>query len=360
MPAFDIFPRERWARLISARSRQMSLEFADNDFHVGGYRPLRAALAAHLRTARGVVCTEERVIVTSSARAALSITCRLLSQFGDRCLVEDPGYITARTLIAGCGLEPLSIPVDSGGIQVEPSLPAARLAYLTPTHQWPLGVRLANSRRAILVEWTRRHDAWIIEDDYDSEFRYTGEAVVALQNDDPDGRVIYIGTFAKTLFPSLRVAFLIVPSALADLAAHATFLARHEPTLHVQAALADFIVQGHYARHIRHARKIYRRRQGLLVDAINHHLAGVASLERPSGGMQVILPLPADAPASMVQESAAAAHLHVRALTLYADRAIPPNALQLGFAAVPEHRIEPAVRRLGEVIRVVATGPSKR
>ena len=254
-------------------------------------------------------------------------------------------------------MKTIPIPVDADGIVVDPPLPAARLAYVTPTHQMPLGVRLADDRCQILIEWARREDAFIIEDDYDSEFRYAGQPVFALQRADPNGRVLHIGTFAKTLFPSLRVAFLVVPKNMVRAAVNAIFLNGQEPMLHVQAALFDFISQGHYATHIRRARTVYRRRQGLFVAALNYHLEGLVALSPPAGGMHVVVPLPAHIPATLVQSEAAKQSLHVRPLSYYAERAQAPNALHLGFAAVPDHLIEPAVERLGKIVRSIRLDP---
>lgn len=359
IPAYDIFPAARWARLLRARSYQMTQELADSDAHIGGFRPLRRALADHLRTARGVLCDAEQVIIASSARAALVTACRLVAKAGDRAIVEDPGYPIARRVMAGLGLEVVPVPVDSGGAMLEPPLPAARLVYVTPTHQMPLGMRLSADRCRSLVEWTRTADAWVIEDDYDSEFRYAAEPVVALQHLDPNGRMLHIGTFSKTLFPSLRVAYLVVPTALAKTAGDQMYLFGHEPTLHVQAALADFIREGHYAAHIRRSRSVYRRRQGLLVEALNHHLAGDVSVSRPVGGMHVVVPLPPEIPAWAVQRAAAREGLHARSIAFYADRLPAPNALHLGFAGVLDRQIEPAVARLAAAVRSVAAGPVK-
>ncbi len=356
VPAFDMFPASRWTRLLSARCNQMSLDMVGEGAHAGGFKPLRNALTEHLRTSRGVLYEPEQIIVTSSARAALTTACRLVADRGDRCIVEDPGYAIARRVIASCGLELVPVPVDANGISMEPELPDARLAYVTPTHQMPLGVRLANDRCEKLLEWARTKDAWVVEDDYDSEFRYAGQPVAALQQSDPNGRVIHIGTFSKTLFPSLRVAYLIVPMSLAKPAADAVFLSG-EPVLHVQAALSDFIAQGHYAAHIRRARLVYRRRQGLLVDAINHHLKEIVTISQPSGGMHVVVPLPPGLPAERVQLAAAAEALYVRPVSYYTARWPAPNSVQLGYAAVPDRRIEPAVSRLARAIHSLRSGP---
>jgi GntR family transcriptional regulator/MocR family aminotransferase len=359
MPAIDAFPAMRWARLLTARCRQMTVELAVNHVHAGGYRPLRAALAEHLRTSRGVLCEPEQVIITNTARAALATVCRLAGKAGERCLVEDPGYTIGRRLIQSFGFEIVPLPVDERGIRLDPPLPKARLAYITPTHQMPLGVRLAEDRCETLIAWAKSEEAWIIEDDYDSEFRYTGQPIVALQHWDPDGSVIHIGTFAKTLFPSLRVAYLVVPKRLAQQTSDSAFLSGNEPMLHIQAALSDFIAQGHYAAYIRKARVVYRRRQSLLVEALNRHLAGITTVPQPAGGMYVVLPLPSDIPAPAVQSAAAEQGLRMLSIAHYAVNSPAPNALQLGYGGLPDRQIEPAARRLAAVIRAFRTGPAK-
>jgi GntR family transcriptional regulator/MocR family aminotransferase len=359
VPAFDIFPAATWARLLAARSRSMSLDLAGEGVHIGGYPALRVALAEHLRTSRGVICEPHQVIVTSSARAGLTAMCRFLAGPGEKCLVEDPGYPIANRIIVGCGLQAIPVPVDDGGMQITSHLPKARLAYVTPTHQLPLGVSLSAERGEALVAWAGRQRAWIIEDDYDSEFRYAGRPVVALQHLDPDGRIIHIGTFAKTMFPSLRVGFLVVPERLARDAAIAVHLSGQEPALHLQAALADFIVEGHYAALIKRARTVYRRRQRLLIGALNASLGGLLTIPDQAGGMNLLVRLPPEIPALKVQELAARQELHARAVAYYALKAKPPNALHLGFAPLLDRLIAPAAERLARAIRAAQTGPVK-
>jgi GntR family transcriptional regulator / MocR family aminotransferase len=359
VPALDIFPTKRWARLLSARAGQMSLDVAGEMVHFGGYLPLRRAIAEHVKSSRGVSCDREQVIITTSARAAFTTICGLIATPGDRCLVEDPGYPIARWIVASHGLQSIPIAVDAEGMRVDSTLPKAGLAYVTPTHQLPLGVQLSSVRCKALVDWAKSEDAWIVEDDYDSEFRYTGAAIVALHHWDPDGRVIHLGTFAKTLFPSLHVAYMIVPRELAKRAEKAVFLDGCEPTLHVQVALCDFIEQGHYATHIRRARSVYRRRQRQLVDALNHYLEGIVAISPPPGSMHIVVPLPSEIPAVQLQSVAAAAELHVRAISYYAARAAAPNAIQLGYAPLPDRQIEPAVRRLAGVVSSIRTGSVK-
>ncbi len=356
IPALDIFPALAWSRILAAQSRNMAPDMAGEGTYVGGYTPLRAAVAEYLRGARGLLCTPEQVVITNSARAGLTAVCRLLARPGDRCIVEDPGYPIAHRIIVGCGLEAVPVPVDREGLNVDGDLAGASLAYVTPTHQMPLGVTLSAERGKKLIEWAGRHSAWLIEDDYDSEFRIAGQPLVSLQRMDPNERVIHVGTFAKTMFPSLRAGFLIAPQHIARDLAIVVHLGGQEPAIHVQAALARFIANGHYAVHIRKARTIYRRRQGLLVDALNRHLEGIVELSPPAGGINVLLALPPDIPAIAVQELAARDGLHARALSYYALKATPPNALHLGFAPLADKLIEPAAARLAAIIRSLRSG----
>lgn len=359
VPAFDVFPSLTWSRILAGQSRNMAPDIAGEGTYVGGYPKLQAAVAEHLGNARGLRCSPAQVVVTNSARAGLTAVCRLLARPGERCLVEDPGYPIAHRIIVGCGLKAVPIPVDGDGMKVDPLLPDARLAYVTPTYQLPLGVSLSAGRAKALVEWARRQSAWIIEDDYDSEFRYAGHPLVSLQRLDPYERVIHVGTFAKTMFPSLRAGFLIAPEDIARDLAIVVHLGGQEPALHIQAALADFISNGHYALHIRKARSIYRRRQGVLVGALNRHLEGIVALSPPAGGMNLLLTLPPDISAIKVQTLAARDGLHARAVSYYALKAEPPNALHLGFAPLPDRLIEPAAARLSAIIRSLRSGPSR-
>ena len=357
VPALDIFPASVWSRILAAHSRNMTPDIAGEGTYVGGYPPLRMAVAEYLGSARGVACDPDQVVVTNSARAGLTAVCRLLARPGDRCLVEDPGYPIAHRIIVGCGLQAVPIPVDSEGMKVDLDLPNATLAYVTPTFQMPLGVSLSPDRCKTLIEWARRQLAWIIEDDYDSEFRYAGRAVTSLQDLDPYERVIYLGTFAKTMFPSLRAGFLVAPADIARDLAIMVHLGGQEPSLHLQAALADFISNGHYAVHIGKARAIYRRRQELLVNTLNRNLDGIVALSPPLGGMNFLVMLPPDISALKVQTLAASDGLHARAVEYYALELEPPNGLHLGFASLPDRDIEAAAERLAAIIRSLRSGP---
>jgi GntR family transcriptional regulator/MocR family aminotransferase len=265
IPALDAFPYELWARLMARRWRRPQralLGYGDP----AGYRPLREAIAAYLGEARAVRCRAEQVIVVAGSQQALDLTARMLLDEGEGAWIEDPGYLGARGALVGAGARLAPIPVDGEGLDVaagEVSSPAARLVYVTPSHQYPFGVTMSLPRRLALLKWASQAGAWVIEDDYDSEYRYAGRPLAALQGLDSEGRVIYLGTFSKVLFPALRLGYMVVPPDLVDAFMAARALSdRHCPVLD-QAALADFIGDGHFARHIRRMRALYAERQAI-------------------------------------------------------------------------------------------------
>jgi len=290
IPAVDQFPVDLWHRLLSRRSRRVSREnlcYGDP----AGYRPLREAIATYLAGARGVQCEPEQIIINTSSQQALDIAVRVLTDPGDAVWLEEPGYLGARGAFTAAGLSLVPVPVDDEGLQVEAGIelaPDARLAYVTPSRQYPLGSTLSLARRFALLDWARSAGAWIIEDDYDSEYRYKGRPLAALQGLDNTARVIYVGTFTKVLFPSLRLGYLVAPPHLvAPLIAARSFVDRHSTTL-TQAVVADFINGGHFGSHIRRMRRLYRERQAMLVKEVGRRLAGRLSVQPAEAGMHLI------------------------------------------------------------------------
>jgi len=230
-----------------------------------GYRPLREAIAAHIGVTRGVRCTADQVIVVSGAQAALDLAARILLDSGDMAWIEDPGYPDARGALEGAGARLVPLSVKEDGLDVRAGripCPGARLAYVTPSHQFPLGVTMSLAQRLALLEWASQADTWILEDDYDSEYRFSGRPLEALQGLDSTNHVIYLGTFSKVLFPALRLGYLVVPPDLTDVfVAVRLFVDRHVPILE-QMALADFMTEGHFTRHIRRMHTVYAERRG--------------------------------------------------------------------------------------------------
>jgi GntR family transcriptional regulator/MocR family aminotransferase len=263
LPDPQIFPYAIWRRLISHHWRRPHYELLGYG-DPAGYRPLRAAIASYLRSARAVRCETDQVFIVNGSQQALNLCAQLLVDPGDPALIENPGYSGARFALEAAGARLIPLPVDESGVRLPGICEAersARLIFVTPSHQFPLGVTLSLARRLELVEWARRRCAWILEDDYDSEYRYQGKPLPSLQGLDQSGRVIYMGSFSKTLFPSLRLGFMVLPNDLVEPFRRArSVLDVHSP-LFEQAVLADFVSEGHFARHVRRMRSLYGGRQ---------------------------------------------------------------------------------------------------
>ncbi len=351
--AVEIFPRERWARLVARHARLThAARFRDQDPR--GYAPLREALAEYLRVFRGVRCDADRVLIVQGVHQALDLVARLLLDRGDATWIEDPGYFGARRILEAADLELIPIPVDRAGLDVERGItiaPHARLAYATPGHQAPLGTTLSLERRMRLLNWADRNGAWIFEDDYDSEFRYEGRPPVALQGLDDRGVVVHAGTLSKVMFPGLRLSYLVVPEALVEpFAAAISLLHRYVPLV-LQAAAADFIATGDLGRHIRRARAVYAERRESIVCALRSELSGEVRLSETSCGMQVLVHLLRDVSDRAVCRAAIAAGMEMLPLSKFAIRPRRRGGLVLGFAAVDSARTRSAVSLLRQIFR---------
>ena len=289
IPALDPELLEAWTR-VAIRSRRSCSKEALNYADAAGYRPLREAIAAYLGPARGVVCTADQVLITGGTQQALDISARLLLDPGQAFWFEEPGYLAARAALVAAGGVPVAVPVDDEGLRVDVGwkrAAAGRAAYVSPSHQYPLGVTMSVSRRLRLLEWARKADAWILEDDYDSEFRYEGAPLPALRSLDRAGRVVYIGTFSKVLFPALRLGYAIVPQPLVDAFRKQALIAGLGAARLDQLALADFFDQGHYARHIRRMRKIYAERRRAFADLVRERIGSILELQGATAGLHV-------------------------------------------------------------------------
>ena len=352
LPALDEFPWPIWHRLWMRRSRDLDrghLCYGDP----AGYWPLRQAIATYLSAGRGVSCSADQVIVVSSSQQAIDVASRVLIDPGDAVWLEDPGYLGARGALAAAGAEIVPVPVDDEGLVVARGRalsPAARLAAVTPSHQYPLGATLSLARRLELLEWAREQEAWILEDDYDSEFRYGGAPLAALQGLDRCARVIYVGTFTKVVFPSLRLAYLVAPRGLVDtLVAARAFVDRHSPTL-PQVVLADFISGGHFTAHIRRMRALYRSRRRFLVSALESRLGDMLQVKSHPAGMHLVAELPDGVDDVCLARRATEQGLAVSALSRYYLGEDRRRGLLLGYSAVSSAAIQGAVDRLAEVI----------
>jgi GntR family transcriptional regulator/MocR family aminotransferase len=352
-PAFDAFPTELWGKVVARRARRSTGSLLRYQ-HPAGYRPLREAIAAYVGMARGVRCTPDQVLVVGGAQAGLSLTARLLLDPGDQAWMEDPGYYGARGAIVGAGATPVPVPIDGNGLDViaaERRAPGARMAYVTPSHQFPLGVTMSLSRRLALLDWARTNGAYVVEDDYDSEYRYVGDPLPSLQGLDPAGRVIYVGSFSKVLFPALRIGYVIVPEELVDafVTGH-RFAAVHVASLE-QAALADFIADGHFARHIRRMRALYAEREATLVRAVQQELDGLVSVQPARAGLHLIGWLPDGVDDESAAVRAAARGVETQPLSAHALEPCERPGLLLGYASTPGPEIIAGVHRLATALR---------
>lgn len=345
-PALALFPTALWAQVAARRLRRASARLLLGS-EPAGYLPLREALAEYLRAARGVVCEAAQVIVVSGVQEALDLTARLVLRPGDRAAVEDPGYPGARHVFEAHGAPIVANPVDGDGVALDPDhCRGVRLAYVTPAHQYPLGVQLSLARRLELLEWARTKGALIFEDDYDSEYRYVGRPLPALQGLDRHGVVCFAGSFSKVLFPSLRLGYLVVPAPLVDrFAAAKSVVSRHAPLLD-QAILCDFIVEGHFGRHLRRMRQIYGERLDVLVDAAREHLAGLLEVAPIEAGLQTVGWLAPGIGDAAAERAAAERSVEVLALGRLTRERLVRHGLQLGFAAVDEAELRRGAREL--------------
>ncbi|HEY0527126.1 MAG TPA: PLP-dependent aminotransferase family protein [Stellaceae bacterium] len=363
VPALDAFPFAHWERLTTRLWKRRPadlLSYADP----AGLPALREAIASYLGTARGIECAPEQVLVVAGSQQGIDLAARVLLDPGDAAWVEDPAYVAARGALAASGVRPVPVAVDAEGL--DPALgerlaPAARLALVAPSHQYPLGVTMSLRRRLALLDWAERADAWVLEDDYDSEYRYAGRPLRPLHAlaDRRAGRVLYLGTFSKVLAPGLRLGYLVVPPDLAAPFTAARALAdRHAPAP-TQAVLADFIVEGHLAAHVRRMRLLYAERRDALIRSVREEADGVLSADMPECGMHVAarLLIPCDDRAAY--REALARGLQTPPLSaFYAD---PDEAgrqgrrgFLLGFANTPAEAMPDAMRRLRAAVLAAA------
>jgi GntR family transcriptional regulator/MocR family aminotransferase len=353
LPALDEFPMDIWRRLTDRRLRTASVEtLAYEDPQ--GFRPLREAIAAHLAAARGARCAPEQIIVVSGSQQAISIVAEALLDPGDAVLFEDPGYFAARAVFEALGSRLVPVNVDEEGFDVAQALqsePNARLAYATPSHQNPLCVTMSLARRRSLLHWAETHGSWILEDDNASECRYRGRPLAALQGIDPHGRVLYAGTFSKVMFSSLRLGYLVAPPDLLPAMVRARELMdRQSPGLQ-QAVMADFMLGGHLARHLRRMRTLYASRHEALVRATREHAADVLEIVPAEGGVNRVAWLP---PGLSDTEAVAALQLDGFASLPLSEYRLRPGGrggLVLGFGGMAEDAIESGIRQMAEVLR---------
>lgn len=340
LPALDAFPRKVWNRIVAHRLRES--EPARLAYPApAGYERLREKIATYLGVSRGVTCLPEQVFITTGLRTTLELTLSSLSTVGDEFWFEDPGYILARPFLQNAAVKIVPVPVDENGLMVEEGKrlsPYAKFAMVTPSHQSPLGVTLSLERRMALLEWASSAGSWIIEDDYDSEFRYQGRPLPALKSLDRNDRVIYAGTFSKVLFPGLRLAYVVAPvSAVARFQAVSSNLNAGCPYL-FQAGVADFIAEGHFSRHLKKMRLLYAERRAVTQRVFQEVLGDRIRIDLRPGGLHMLAQLADHEDDVMIAEKARELGLATHALSRWYINAKSQQGLLLGFANVVDEK----------------------
>jgi GntR family transcriptional regulator / MocR family aminotransferase len=352
LPALDLFPRKVWSRLATRRARALSGARMDYP-HPAGHALLREAIAAYLAISRGIRCSPRQILITNGYQGALDLIAAVLLRAGDAVWFEDPGYFRARATLKAAGAKLVPIRVDREGLRVTDGIaraPHARLAVTTPAHQSPLGMALSLPRRIALLAWAGRYGAFVIEDDYDGEFRYVGNPLPALKSLDREERVLYAGSFSKVLFPALRLGYLVVPQALIEDFVCTIERRQGAPASFEQFVVADFVAEGHFARHLKRMRGLYAARRHALAKALSSVFGARLSVELEPGGMHLIARLP-DAVSDV--EVAACAQASGFALEALSSRAMTHpcgQGLLLGFANVAEPDALPMCRQLERAI----------
>lgn len=353
VPAIDEFPSEVWGRIAANRARNFR-PWLKKEADRRGYRPLREAIAEYLRTSRGVRCTAEQIVVVSGIQQALDLLARLLLKKSDRIWMEDPGYFGARIAFDNAGAKIVAVPVDEEGLSVSAGIkicPDAKGAYVTPAHQFPLGVTMSLERRMALLSWVARAGAFVIEDDYDSEYRFEGPPVPALQSLDNHASVIFIGSFSKTLFPALRVGYVVLPAPLVEPFLGFRYRTDFRNSSFDQAVLCDFITDGHLARHLRRMRSLYAVRLATLMEGARQHLDGLLEISNVRAGLYTIGYLKNGMPSRQAEKLAAAQGIEVLAVDRCTLRRPDPHALLLGFGGFDEPAIRQGLIRLAKALR---------
>ncbi|UGQ46691.1 MocR-like pyridoxine biosynthesis transcription factor PdxR [Massilia endophytica] len=358
VPDLDSFPMALWRRMLDRAWRTLEPRKL-NYGNPAGEMTLREAIADHLRASRGVVCEAAQVFITDGSQSSLDLCARACADQGETVWVEDPGYGGAVAAFRGAGLKLEGIPVDEEGIAPQPAdwkRRKPRLIYTTPSHQYPVGTVLSLQRRMALIDGARAAGALIIEDDYDSEFRHDGPPLSAMQGLAPDAPVLYCGTFSKTMYPGLRIGFLVVPPELAEPMATMRAQSASSGRAAEQLALAEFVRSGQFALHLRRMRRIYAQRRDALVEALERHLGGIAEVHGASAGMHLSLRF-RDARISDVEIGRRAREegIMVNALSAHAVGGEAGwNGLMLGYAQIPAEQMDGLVKRLAAIIHLAA------
>lgn len=351
LPDVKHFPFATWRRLLVQRLRPSADDiFGYHSFT--GYAPLRGVIANYLEAARGVRCTPDQVFITTGAQGALDLLARLFLDPGDEVLLEEPGYTGAQGALLAAGAKLLPLPVDESGWHVPDIMKSRpRLIYVTPSCQFPLGLTMRMEQRLKIIELAEANNAWIIEDDFDSEYRFTNKPVPAMQGADRNDRTIYVGTFAKTLFPSLRIGFMVLPRALDERMNKALFLSGKSAPLFLQAALSDFIEQGHFAKHLRRMKRIYGARRASFVARVEDQLGEWLTPIDGRSGLQTVWKLRKGLEDKRVADLAREASFGVTPLSEHYHHGPGLQGLILGYAAVETAAVPRGLARLKALLR---------
>ena len=345
-PALDAFPHDLWRRLANRRLERMPETLAVGVDSLG-YPPLRQAIADYLGASRGVRCESEQVVIIAGAQQGFELVARLLLDPGDAMWMEEPGYRAASWVFEQAGIAACPVPVDEAGLDVGAGKALsgqARLAYVTPSSQWPMGITMSLPRRLELLAWARDNRAWILEDDYTGEFRYAGRPLPAIHGLDDSGLVVYLGTFSKVLFPGIRLAYLVVPQELSRAFAAARWKTGRYAAALEQAVLTDFIEGGHFARHLRRMRTLYGARQEALLESLGSEMNGLLEVARRDAGMQLVARAASGISESVIVSAAAAAGIGFHQVSHYSARPEEVSGLILGFASFAEDQIRAAAK----------------
>lgn len=346
IPALDLFPATLWAQIASRRLRRAPVSLLTGCEPMG-YPPLREAVADYLTTSRGVSCKASQVAIVSGVQEALETAARLLLDPGDRVCVEEPGYVGAKMVFEAVGARILRLPLDDSGLRILPSrMTRAKMVYITPAHQYPLGITMSLHRRLQLLQWARKSGALIFEDDYDSEYRYAGRPVPSLQGLDTTGVILFAGSFNKVLFPSLRLGYLVVPPDLVPYFEAASSVTKRHAPLIDQAIVCDFITEGHFGRHLRRMREVYAERLSVLLQTAKERLGGLLEISGVEAGMQTVGWLANGIPAHAAAKAASERNVEVFPLGSLPRGKSKQEALHLGFAAVDAQEIRRGVHEL--------------
>jgi GntR family transcriptional regulator/MocR family aminotransferase len=356
-PALEEFPMLQWRRLLLRHCRENNVDLLDYSTNPDGLPELREAITGYLARSRAVRCKAGQTIIVNGSQQAIDLITKLLIDRGDTVAVENPGYLGARRAFLAQGAKLLPVPVDENGIITErlDASPASKahlvkLIYVTPSHQFPTGGVLPLARRLELIRWAENLGAVIVEDDYDSEFRYSSRPIPALQGLAEGANVIYIGTFSKVLFPALRIGYVVVPESLAHVFARARWIAdRQTPTLE-QLALTDFINEGHLERHLRRMRTLYDKRRQTLVRALNHHFGDRVEILGENAGMHLMVRLRTLFDDQEVMQRAEGVGVGLVSARLYYLGQAPADEFVLGYSGLSERRIQEGVRRLAKAV----------